>query len=165
MKRIGTLAVAALIFGSGYFCGNRHVAQPQIVSANTQQQKDTGVQISDESLKSYYGFRKSATDLEASLRGENLNVSATEDPNFFALSVGGIDAVRDLEEGRGVDPETFAAIYADRVTTDVRAALDTDADGRIRYKGTVIRMYSKDRLNELFNRRKQIEIKSSRVGG
>lgn len=163
MKRLKFLAATTLIFGAGYLCGQFQVGDPAIAHAIAQKE---GVDaISNETLANYQKFRKSATDLQASLQGENLNVSATEDPNFFAISVGGIDAIRDLEEGRGVDPETFAAIYADRVTTEVRAALDTDADGRIRYKGTVIRLYSKERLNEVFNRRKQVDLRASRVGG
>lgn len=81
------------------------------------------------------------------------------------LSVAGIDAVRDLEEGRGVDPETFAAIYADRATPEVTQNIDTDADGRKRYKGTVIRLYSKERLKEIFQRRDAVEIRGKRVGG
>lgn len=163
MKRLNVLAATTLIFGAGYVCGQMQVGEPELARAVVQEE---GVDsISNETLTNYQKFRKAATDLQASLQGENLNVGATEDPNFFALSVGGIDAVRDLEEGRGVDPETFAAIYADRVTTEVRAALDTDADGRIRYKGTVIRLYSKDKLNEIFNRRKQVDLRASRVGG
>ena len=93
------------------------------------------------------------------------------------MSVGGIDVVRDLEEGRGVDPETFAALYAfedqelpgtgrkervfKRFGVDVSQYLDTDENGRIRYKKKVVQLYSTERLNQLFNRRDELQILSS----
>ena len=85
--------------------------------------------------------------------------------------------MRDLEEGRGVDPETFAALYAfedqelgatgkterifKRFGVDVSQHLDSDDHGRIRYKGKVVQMYSTDRLNQLFKRRDELQILSS----
>ena len=67
------------------------------------------------------------------LSAEQRHRSATEGENYFALSVGGIDSVQQLEEGRGVDPETYAAIYAERALPDVAEHLETDDNGRIRY--------------------------------
>ena len=116
-------------------------------------------------MLAYQRFIKGSNELSDSLASESLNTLAVEGRNFFALSVGGVDALRDLEEGRGVDPETFAAIYADRATPDVTQHIDTDPEGRKRYKKNVIRMYSKERLREVFRLRDEMEIRSRRMGG
>lgn len=163
MIRVGKFLAGAAVFGCGYVCGTFDAVDATGLQA-VQEQKPVE-SISNDTLMAYQKFRKGSNDLSDSLTGESLNVSAVEGLNFFALSVGGIDAVRDLEEGRGVDPETFAAIYADRATPEVTQHIDTDAEGRKRYKGTIVRMYSKERLKEVFQRRDQVEIRGRRLGG
>ncbi len=163
MLRNCKMLAGAMVFGFGYLCGTWNAGMPQNLSA-VQQQKPVE-EISSDTLTAYQKFRKGSNDLSDSLAGESLQVSAVEGLNFFALSVGGIDAVRDLEEGRGVDPETLAAIYADRASPEISQHVDTDPQGRRRYKGTVIRMYSKERLKEVFQRRDQMEIRGARLGG
>jgi hypothetical protein len=159
MKSLSVVLTFAAIFGCGYLCGSFQGLQPESAAA----QEQIGVEeISNDTLIAYLKFRKACSDLGDSLTAESLNVPATEDVNYFALSVGGLDAIRDLEEGRGVDPETFAAIYADRANPSITQHLDTDDLGRVRYKGTVVRMYSRERLREIFQRRDQIVIRASR---
>jgi len=159
MRRLTAVVSLAVVFAAGYIFGHLGAVEPRTAAA----QEQLGVEeISNDTLISYVKFRKGCRDLLDSLNAESLNVSATEDINYFALSVGGVDAVRDLEEGRGVDPETFASIYADRASPEVTQHLDTDDLGRVRYKGTVVRMYSRERLREVFQRRDQITIRSSR---
>lgn len=76
--------------------------------------------------------------------------------NTFAVSVGGgIDAIGDLESGRGVDPETFAGLYAGQAIPEVAEYLETGEDGRLRYKNKLVRLYSISRLRTLFAVRKQ----------
>lgn len=163
MLKSGKLIAGLAVFGVGYVFGNFQGAETVRLQAV---QEQSGVEnISNETLQAYQKFRKGCYDLSDSLKGESLNVSAVEGVNFFALSVGGVDAVRDLEEGRGVDPETFAAIYADRANPEVTKNITTDSDGRKRYKDTIVRMYSKERLKEVFQRRDQIEIRGKRVSG
>jgi len=78
---------------------------------------------------------------------------ATEGVNAFAVTTGGVDAMDDLEKGRGVDPETFAALYAGQANKEVADSLDHDDQGRLTYKNKVIRMYPVSRLKELFQER------------
>lgn len=78
---------------------------------------------------------------------------AIKGPNTFAVTVGGIDSVRELEEGRGVDPETFAGLYAGLATDEVKSQLAFDEDGQLTYKGKLIRMYSTGKLKRLFAER------------
>lgn len=67
----------------------------------------------------------------------------------MAVLAGGINAVDDLESGRGVDPETFAALYADEATEDVKLHLGKDEDGRLTYKNKVVRIYPISRLKKM----------------
>lgn len=87
------------------------------------------------------------------LKSESLYVPATNGMNVYAVLSGGLDAIDDLESGRGVDPETFAALYADQATDDVQAHLSKDADGRLTYKNKLIRIYPISRLKRLHSRR------------
>lgn len=163
MKCLGKLLAATFVFGGGYFCGTFNAGGAVPLAAVPDQ--ESAASFSRDTLVAYKSFVKGSRDLSDSLSGENLNQPAMPGVNYFALSVGGIDAVRELEEGRGVDPETFAAVYADRANPELSQYIDTDPEGRKRFKGTVIRMYSQERLKELFQRRDQLEIRSSRVGG
>ena len=113
--------------------------------------------------EAYVKFFRAADKLEQSLIAESLMTAVVQGTNFFAISVGGVDAVLDLEEGQGVDPETFATIYAGRASGKILPFLDQDSAGRWRYKGTIIRMYSRERLREVFQRRDQMEIRARRL--
>lgn len=161
MVRSSKLLATAVVFGFGYLCGSFQLASP--TDLNAVQELPPVETVSSESLLAYQKFQKASNDLSDSLKGESLLTSGVEGTNFFALSVGGLDALRDLEEGRGVDPETFAAIYADRSSPEISQHIDKDSDGRMRYKGTVIRMYSKERMKEIFQRRDQMEIRARRL--
>jgi len=70
--------------------------------------------------------------------------------NAFATSVGGVDAMADLESGQGVDPETFAGLYAGQALPEVAEHLAHDAQGRVTYKSRVVRLYNPTRLKQLF---------------
>ncbi len=73
--------------------------------------------------------------------------------NAFAVLSGGADAKQDLETGRGVDPETFAALYAEQATDEIAAHVSKDEQGRLTYKGKIVRMYSISRLKQMFAKR------------
>jgi hypothetical protein len=89
----------------------------------------------------------------ASLKREGRYQSATRGLNLFAVSVGGLDVKSDLEKGRGVDPETFGALYAGLATTEIQEHIDRDSQGRVTYKGKVVQMYPIRRLTQLFKER------------
>jgi hypothetical protein len=88
------------------------------------------------------------------LKAESLYNPATKSLNTFAVMVGGVDAVADLESGRGVDPETFAGLYAGDETDDVQPHLGKDEQGRVTYKNKVVRLYPISRLQRLLAQRK-----------
>jgi hypothetical protein len=84
------------------------------------------------------------------LQDEKRYVPAILGLNAFATSVGGVDAITDLESGQGVDPETFAGLYAGQAVPEVAEHLAHDAQGRVTYKGRVVRLYNPARLKQLF---------------
>jgi hypothetical protein len=73
--------------------------------------------------------------------------------NAFATSVGGVDAMADIESEQGVDPETFAGLYAGQAVPEVAEHLARDAQGRVTYKNRVVRLYNPTRLKQLFANR------------
>ena len=84
------------------------------------------------------------------LQDDKRYVPAIVGLNAFATSVGGVDAMADLESGQGVDPETFAGLYAGQALPEVAEHLAHDAQGRVTYKSKVVRLYNPTRLRQLF---------------
>ena len=78
---------------------------------------------------------------------------ASKTLNATGILAGGVDAIADLESARGVDPETFASLYAGQATDDIAVELDKDELGRLTYKGKVVRMYSISRLKQMYQER------------
>lgn len=153
MKPIRHLFGATALVGFGYVLGTFNTFQSQPMQA----QVDNSDLPSQDAVKKIKTVQSELKGAMAMLQGENRYRSAIQGYNAFAIAAGGIDAIRDLESGRGVDPETFAALYADQATDEVAADLGRDEQGRLTYKGRVIRMYSTARLKKLFEMRKKIE--------
>ena len=171
MRRHAVVLSGLVLFAAGFVCGHLNTAVPSMLNA----QQDNAAELSHDVLTAYSKARKAVADLNDTFIATGLSTSAMSDINYFSVSVGGIDVHRDLEEGRGVDPETFAALYAfeDQVANgrkervfqqfgvDVSQHLDRDEHGRIRYKKKVVQLYSTERLNQLFKRREELRILSS----
>ena len=84
------------------------------------------------------------------LQDDKRYVPVIQGLNAFATSVGGVDAMADLESGQGVDPETFAGLYAGQAMAEVAEHLAHDAQGRVTYKNRIVRLYNPTRLKQLF---------------
>lgn len=95
-----------------------------------------------------------------SLKTEGRYDALTDAPNVFLILSGGGSARQDLESGRGVDPETFAALYANQVIPEIQEQLGRDEQGRITFNGEVVRLYSRSRLERMFADR----LRMSEVG-
>lgn len=109
--------------------------------------------ISEEAQKKVqtaYDALRSAMD---TLKQEGLYKPVTKGVNSYAVLAGGLDAEHDLEEGRGVDPETFASLYAGDATEEVAENLSRDDDGRLTYKNKVVRIYPISRLKKVYEYR------------
>lgn len=130
---------------AGYALGSLQMGAPSFLHAEPQ----------TDALPAAVRGRVSETDRAISdtmmmLQEEKRYVPAISAINAFATSVGGLDAVADLESGQGVDPETFAGLYAGEAVPEVREHLSRDAEGRMTYKNKVVRMYNASRLKQLF---------------
>ncbi len=147
----GLYAIGFVTFG--YLLGVSGMLTPgllkaQVGGANAQNKVVGGpTDETKEKIKSAY----LALDLAmAALRQDKLYTSAIIPINSFLVMAGGADALDDLEKGRGVDPETFAALYADLATDEVAENLGRDEQGRVTYNNKVVRMYPISRLKKMF---------------
>ncbi len=149
MKSIRYYIGALGLIGLGYLLGAAHSIGHQTVQA----QGAADGAPSQEAVKAITDVYTAAQTAKGVLSGEGRYTLATKSLNLCAMGSGGVDAVADLEAGRGVDPETFAALYADQATDEIAADIGKDEQGRLTYKGKVIRMYSVSRLKQMFQER------------
>ena len=124
--------------------------------------QDAGSMPSDDATKKIVEANDKLKAAVDTLKNESRYESVTKGINSYAVLVGGLNAKEDLEAGHGVDPETFAALYAaayDLKKLNVRddslaewvelAKLDYDGEGRLTYGGKVVRIYPVSRLKKL----------------
>lgn len=150
MRSLQKTALAAVLFGLGYLAGTTQTDPIQTANAQGAADANAPSDAVAKEIGTVYTALQSAKDL---LSQEGRYVPATKTLNVSAIVAGGVDAVADLEAGRGVDPETFAALYADQASDEVRPEIATDEHGRLTYKGKVIRMYSVSRLKQMYQER------------
>ena len=143
----GTLGLA--LIGIGYLLGLSQSSPSQTANAQVEG-------ISEQTQQSVKTAYQATNNAMVALEGEKAYVPAVKGVNAFATSVGGLDAIADLEGGRGVDPETFAALYSGRALDHVNQHISSDSEGRLMYKKKVIRMYSISQMKKLFERREAI---------
>jgi hypothetical protein len=159
----GGLGLALLAVG--YVVGSSGLLQPPKVAAQQQPPKEQPpeAQLQDpglskdaqEKIKAAYEALLAAKEALAN-DGRYNPATEPEVLNVFGILTGGVDAVADLESGRGVDPETFAALYADLAAGSLRAEIERDSQGRLTYKNKVIRMYPIAQLQQRFALRRQL---------
>ena len=150
---VRTMAAAALV-AFGYFLGANGVVSSNSVNAQEAAAADTPSDEAVEKIEAVYSALQGAVD---ALAQEGRYKPVTKGINVFAITVGGIDAQKDLDNGRGVDPETFAALYADQAIDEVQEFLDRDEQNRLTYKGKVVRMYPISRLKARYQERLKYE--------
>ena len=139
----------------GYVLGNSGVLQSPPAQAQVQV-TETGLE--KETQDKIKLAREALVAARDALVAEG-KYTAVTDPstlNAYGILIGGVDALTDLESGRGVDPETFAALYADLASGPLREHLARDAEGRLTYKDKVVRMYPIARLKQDFTKRHQL---------
>lgn len=135
------------VFSLGYFAGT---SDWQADSRLNAQGAQPGSDEVSEKISEAFGALQAA---RGALDQDGLYNPASKTMNATGILAGGVDAIADLESGRGVDPETFAALYAGQATDEIAAELDTDEVGRLTYKGKVVRMYSISRLKLMYQER------------
>lgn len=153
MRGWQTILFGGAMLAGGYFLGTAGVLEPEAALA---QQADT-LGISQDTQNKIRAAQRALVDALEQLKSEGKYNALTEEPNAFLVFTGGGDARRDLEEGNGVDPETFAALYAGKVAPEIASKLGTDDEGRVTYNDKAVQMYSRRRLTRLFAQRAQIQ--------
>lgn len=122
-----------------------------------------GLAISDADAEKVKQASDALETAQAALQQDGQYNPAIRGLNPYATLSGGLDAVADLEDGRGVDPITFAGLYSGLATDEVTTQLSYDAHGRLTYKGKLVRIYSAERLRD-FNRRQAAVIEVTKGG-
>lgn len=152
MRTAARCISAIVLLALGYLAGSAELFSP--VTASAQLEAEPG--LSRDAAEQVNSAINSLTEAGAALQREGLYSAATQGINAFAVTVGGVNALEDLEAGRGVDPETFAALYADMAIDSVAEHLGKDEQGRVTYKNKVVRLYPVSRLQSLFQRRMKL---------
>ncbi len=148
MRTILVRSISAFAFMAvGYFVGTAGLLDLGFVKAQDPTDEDPS-EAAIEKITAVYSAMKSAAEILA-----DRYKPATKGLNTFAITVGGVDAYSDLQNNRGVDPETFAALYAGQAVDEIADKLDTDEQGRLTYDNRVIRMYPVARLKKLYQER------------
>ncbi len=151
-----TLAFGLAMLTVGYWCGSGTMT---LQSNATAQDEDVG--LSDDTAAKVQAAHESIKSAMDALQQDGKYEGITEAPNAFLVLCGGGNAMEDLQSGLGVDPESFAAIYAGRVKPEVNDALTTDEQGRKLYNDQLVRLYSRTRLEKMFAERTKLSL----IGG
>jgi len=155
--KLKLLAFGLAMWTVGYICGNGNL--PMADTAVTAQEGASG--LSDDTTSKVRAAHDALKTAMEALQQDGKYEGLTDTPNAYLILSGGGNAMEDLQSGQGVDPESFAAIYAKQVKPELQAALTTDDQGRILYNDQLVRLYSRSRLERLGAER----VKLSLVGG
>ena len=140
----------------GYLLGATGIFLPANLQA--QAKPDKADALTDDTALKVKTAIDSVAAAGSSLQNEQRLGSITTGTNAFAVLSGGVNAQDDLDSGRGVDPETFAALYAGLAIDEVKAKLEKDDNGRLTYNGKVVTLYSISRLKHMFAERERLAI-------
>jgi hypothetical protein len=145
MRLIPRTVVCICLLAVGYALGSLEFGAPSPLRA------DPGAGAIDGPVRDKLRSAEQAlAEAMQLLQDDRRYVPAIAGLNAFATTVGGVDAVADLESGQGVDPETFAGLYAGQALPEIAEHLAHDAQGRVTYKSRVVRLYNPTRLKQLF---------------
>lgn len=143
MRRWKTVAFGVGMLTAGYFLGATGAGNAGKLTAQDASVTNT---VKDRIVAVNTALKQAAD----AMKGEGQYEAVTEEVNAFLVLSGGGNAREDLESGTGVDPETFAALYANRALPEIQENVAFDADNRLTYNGKVVQMYSRSRLQRLF---------------
>ncbi len=155
-RNIVRLVCGAGLLGLGYLLGVSGSLSTPMANAQGGNDPKTALGLQRDTIDRVKQSLDNLGAAQQALKDEGRYVPAIVGVNAFATTVGGVNAMDDLESNRAVDPETFAALYAGQATDDVKQHLGKDQEGRLTYKDKVIRMYSLAQLQKLYQQRQAI---------
>jgi hypothetical protein len=150
-----TIVYPLTLLGIGYLLGAWGAFDARSLPA-----QDAGAEPSDEAITKIRSAQKALKEAADALQAEGRYESLTAGVNAFLVLSGGGNARQDLESGNGVDPETFAALYAGQAIPEIQEQLGLDAENRVTYGGEVVRLYSRSRLARMFAERVKLADES-----
>lgn len=151
MRRVTYGIIGLTIFAIGYLAGTD--GWFNLPRAHAQVAADLPPDVSEATATKIKEARYALQEAMEALQSEGKYEAITADPNAFLILAGGGNAREDLEAGRGVDPETFAALYAGYATPEIADHLGYDDKRRLTYQNKVVRMYSVSRLQQMYHER------------
>lgn len=159
MRTSWTIVSGVALLLTGYLLGASGVLSPQSLFAQadpaakkpaaTKGPPAIELNLSDDARAKIQAAAAALNAAKEILVQENLYNSATKGVNAYAILTGGCNSLNDLESGRGVDPETFAALYAGLAEDSIVSKLGRDPEDRLTYNSKLIRMYPITRLKGL----------------
>jgi hypothetical protein len=160
VKITGGLALLTM----GYVVGASQILSPGVLLAQGKSKTKAAADaqaaaqpLSDETKTKIKAAADALKAAMEALQSEGRYDSAIKGVNAFAVLSGGGNSLEDLKRGvGGVDPETFAALYANLATDQVVVDLGRDAEGRMTYKNRVVRMYPVSVIRAAYARRADI---------
>lgn len=161
MKKQTTFAAILFVFATGYLAGSLGLFGESETKAQNPFQDDpksrlVTLDISNETVAKIRAANDALNDAMEALKAEGKYTSATEGVNAFVVLSGGGNPKEDLENGKGVDPETFAALYAGKALDEVKDELTFDQEGRLLYKGKLVRLYPIQKLKAIGEHREKV---------
>ena len=151
MRILGRSLIAFGLIAVGYVVGISGAGQPVMLGA-----QEASSDLPQESADKVKAATAAVNAAMVQLQNDKRYMPAIKGVNTFAVTVGGVDALADLKGGRGVDPETFAGLYAGLAIDEVAENLGRDDQGRLTYNNKVVRIYPISRLKSLFARRDEL---------
>jgi hypothetical protein len=162
-RYVPSAAVGMAGFVLGVYAATPFAEVPAQAPAAVEPAPETNVEMSQQNAERIKQATDALTIAQSALQQEGLYVEAIKGLNPYATLSGGVDAVTDLEEGRGVDPVTFAGLHIGLAADEIVPHLDKDAKGRLTYKGKLVRIYPVDRM-EVMNARHAAILKITEGG-
>jgi hypothetical protein len=154
-RMAGLLLAAGCVFAAGYLAGQGafRIDSGAVVAQDDAAAPAAGGGLSDETKAKIKAAADAMNAAVESLKLDQQWSPATKGINTFGVLTGGLNSMKDLEEGRGVDPETFAALYAGLAADEIADKIGRDEEGRVTFNGRLVRMYPVSRLKGLFGTR------------
>ena len=153
MKSAIRVALLTSVFATGYWLGQSNLDSSQELKA-AQGKSDNG--FSEDTSRKLSAAHDAVAAAQENLLNEGLYNPAIDGTNAYAVMIGGVDAVQDLERGLGVDPETFVGLHSGLATPEIASKLREDENGRLVYNDVPVRLYSPSRLKQLNAQREKI---------
>ena len=156
MRRTTTILSGLLVFAAGYVAGTSQWTPTRAAAAFDDATPAAAVELAEDTQSKIHNAKLALQDAMDALESEGRYTAITDGLNAFLILSGGGNAMEDLESGHGVDPETFAGLYAGQAIAEVDDHLARDDQNRLTYKGKVVRMYSQSRLEQAYSIRTRL---------